>query len=322
MRGQAIDAAVNALARERDGVLSSQTLHALGVSPYAIRSRIAVGTWVRIGRAIVIPGAHDDEDLHQARILQCNSSPTGLVSGPIAARLRGWDIPGAELIVAESTHRRASLDGVIVVRRPTDDFAVRPFGLRLARPLDALGDTLVSVHWRRACAILDHAFQRRMVGLADLQLLVDTRSGRGSRGATQLRRLLRRMSTGSKSEAEQRMAVLLKRSATGPWIANHTLNDPRGAPFAELDFAHLGLRIAIEVDGHAFHSDRNAFESDRRRQNALVLDGWLVLRFTWDQIVNDPAGVIATVVAAVTSRARVLRAEPAAGLHLLPEERR
>ena len=105
------------------------------------------------------------------------------------------------------------------------------------------------------------------------------------------------------------MATLLRRSGTGPWVANHALLDARGVPFAELDFAHIGLRIAIEVDGRAFHSDRRSFESDRRRQNALVLDGWLVLRFTWEQIVNDPAGVIATIAAAVSGRSLVFRAE-------------
>ena len=309
MRGRVIDAMVAELAPECHGVFSSQRLHALGVSAAAIRSRVAAGSWQRIGRAIVVPAGRVEEDAHQARILQCNCSPTGLVSGPLSTRLHGWGLPGSELIVAEAVHRRPSIEGVRVVRRLTDDFTPRPHGLRLARPADALMDTLVVVGWQRACEILDHVFQRRHMHLADLQALVDKRTGHGSRNAKQLRRLLRRMSTGSKSEAEQRMATLLRRSGTGPWVANHALLDARGVPFAELDFAHIGLRIAIEVDGRAFHSDRRSFESDRRRQNALVLDGWLVLRFTWEQIVNDPAGVIATIAAAVSGRSLVFRAE-------------
>jgi very-short-patch-repair endonuclease len=57
------------------------------------------------------------------------------------------------------------------------------------------------------------------------------------------------------------------------------------------------------VDGRAYHSDRRAFERDRLRQNHLVLQGWLILRFTWEQITQRPQEVIAAVLAAVAQRA-------------------
>jgi very-short-patch-repair endonuclease len=36
------------------------------------------------------------------------------------------------------------------------------------------------------------------------------------------------------------------------------------------------------------------FESDRLRQNALLLAGWLVLRFTWQMLTEDPDYVVRT----------------------------
>jgi very-short-patch-repair endonuclease len=96
------------------------------------------------------------------------------------------------------------------------------------------------------------------------------------------------------------MAALLKQ-AGGNWIANYAVRDDSGRILAEIDFAHLELKIAIEVDGRAFHSDGRSFERDRERQNMLALRGWLVLRFTWDRLVNDPEGVIAEVVTALTA---------------------
>lgn len=69
-----------------------------------------------------------------------------------------------------------------------------------------------------------------------------------------------------------------------------------------LDFAYPEQRIAIEGDGFGFHSDRRAFESDRSRQNDLVLAGWLVLRFTWRQIVHEPDLVAARIRAALDLR--------------------
>jgi len=90
------------------------------------------------------------------------------------------------------------------------------------------------------------------------------------------------------------MGLLLRRIG-GDWLANHAVRDESGRVLAEIDFADPRLMIAIEVDGRAFHSDRRSFERDRERQNLLTLRGWVVLRFTWERLVNDPDGVIAEV---------------------------
>ena len=99
------------------------------------------------------------------------------------------------------------------------------------------------------------------------------------------------------------MSLLLRRSGVGPWVPNFPLRDADGRVLAEIDFAHVGLRIAIEVDGRAFHSDRTSFERDRWRQNVLTVGGWLVLRFTWEQITQRPHEVIAIIQAAIAQRA-------------------
>ena len=99
------------------------------------------------------------------------------------------------------------------------------------------------------------------------------------------------------------MASLLRR-AGGHWIANYAVRDASGRILAEIDFADPLLKVAIEVDGRAFHSDTSAFERDRERQNMLALRGWLVLRFTWERLVNDPEGVVAETVAALTALRR------------------
>jgi very-short-patch-repair endonuclease len=51
-----------------------------------------------------------------------------------------------------------------------------------------------------------------------------------------------------------------------------------------LDVAYPDEMLAIEGDGFGVHSERQRFETDRERQNALVLLGWRPLRFTWRQI--------------------------------------
>ena len=109
------------------------------------------------------------------------------------------------------------------------------------------------------------------------------------------------------------MGRLLARTA-GNWICNYPVLGERGQVVAEIDFADPELKIAIEVDGRAFHSDRRSFERDRERQNMLVIRGWIVLRFTWERLLNDPEGVVAEINAAIDSRKhqRELRAESVA----------
>ena len=58
-------------------------------------------------------------------------------------------------------------------------------------------------------------------------------------------------------------------------------------------FRHL--KLVIEIDGRLYHAGAEAFETDRWRQNLLVLDGWCVLRFTWAMIEERPEEVIAMV---------------------------
>ena len=54
-------------------------------------------------------------------------------------------------------------------------------------------------------------------------------------------------------------------------------------------------RLLIEVDGRKFHSGEEVFETDRWRQNLLILDGWCVLRFTWRMLEERPDEVIAII---------------------------
>lgn len=75
-----------------------------------------------------------------------------------------------------------------------------------------------------------------------------------------------------------------------------------GRVVARVDFAYPAQRIAIELDGYAFHSGRLSFEADRARQNRIVEAGWSPVRVTARQIADGPDEVIATVRRALARR--------------------
>jgi very-short-patch-repair endonuclease len=74
-----------------------------------------------------------------------------------------------------------------------------------------------------------------------------------------------------------------------------------GVVRARVDVAFVALRIAIEVDGFAYHSAGSRFQSDRSRQNVLTLLGWTVLRFTWNDLNDRPEYVLGTISSAVAA---------------------
>jgi len=75
-----------------------------------------------------------------------------------------------------------------------------------------------------------------------------------------------------------------------------------GAFYARVDLADEQLKIVIEADSLEFHGSPKAFDRDCRRYNGLVARGWLVVRFTWIQVMFEPGLVAETVRAVVELR--------------------
>jgi very-short-patch-repair endonuclease len=71
---------------------------------------------------------------------------------------------------------------------------------------------------------------------------------------------------------------------------------------ARVDLGHRRARLALEADGFEFHGSRRDFAADCHRYDELVAAGWLVLRLTYEQVIGDPAWVVATVRAALAQR--------------------
>ncbi|MEO7058617.1 MAG: DUF559 domain-containing protein, partial [Lapillicoccus sp.] len=58
-----------------------------------------------------------------------------------------------------------------------------------------------------------------------------------------------------------------------------------------VDLADESLRIVAEADSFEFHGERQQLDHDCERYDELVVDGWVVLRFSWKQVMKRPAWV-------------------------------
>ena len=82
--------------------------------------------------------------------------------------------------------------------------------------------------------------------------------------------------------------------------------------WARPDLADRDLMIVVEAESFEYHADRAGFRKDVRRYTLLGADGWLVLRFTWEDVMLRPEYVREVLVRAVAARTQGHRARPSA----------
>jgi len=141
---------------------------------------------------------------------------------------------------------------------------------------------------------IDRAEQQRMLDMAAMDDVLARAGGR--RGAKLLRAVLaehRAGSTLTRNELEEAFLAICRASGLAPDAVNAWIAFPDGSG-AEADFLWRAPSLIVEVDGRDPHTTRRAFHSDRRRDQRLMLLGWRVARFTWRQVMYEPADVAAT----------------------------
>lgn len=69
------------------------------------------------------------------------------------------------------------------------------------------------------------------------------------------------------------------------------------------DLVDQRLKLALEADSFEWHGGRADLAKDARRYNDLVVAGWWVLRFSWEEVMFNPDRVRAVLAAAVRERA-------------------
>ncbi|GAA4017400.1 hypothetical protein GCM10022247_45870 [Allokutzneria multivorans] len=82
--------------------------------------------------------------------------------------------------------------------------------------------------------------------------------------------------------------------------------DGAGRFLARLDGAFPEERVGLEFDGRSVHSAPEALYRDRARQNDLMELGWVLLRFTWWDVVEQPGRFVDAVSRTVAMRRATL----------------
>lgn len=262
--------------RRLGGAASWRRLRAEGVGWYALWLCLQKGTVVRLRKgAYALPDAENAVSLavQAGGVLACSSAAVAL-GLPVL-------ITTAEVhLIVPRRWSHVSLKGVEIHRRDLrpDEQDGHTTGL-----LRTVLDCARELPLREALVICDGALRQ---GLDQDQLATAAASARGP-GAAAVRRVVALADTRCESLLESCLRLLLidlrvsVRSQV--WISG----------VGRVDFLLDGW-LVVEADGFEHHSTRQHYREDRRRSNALVAAGYVVVRFSYEDVVHRPEYVTET----------------------------
>ncbi|MFA7266124.1 MAG: DUF559 domain-containing protein [Candidatus Nanopelagicales bacterium] len=285
---------------ERDGVFSWSQASEFGLTQYEIANGLKTGVWRRFHGVYQLAGAPDTERARLRAALTC-TGPGSCATGPSALQLWNFDAqPGAwsnsrVSYVILPPGRKLRVADVEIVR--DNDVELRTVaGIDTVTRERAVVDSLRLLPIEDGRTVLYRALQLRWVDANLLDHWCDALRNR--RGVDLLRAHLKDAQQGTHAESERLLVRLLRLHRIQGWRANMPVHDEQGL-IGYGDIVFPAIRLVIEVDGRAWHSDHERFQRDRTRQNRLINSGCRVLRFTWADLTESPLSVIAQIKRAV-----------------------
>jgi very-short-patch-repair endonuclease len=281
------DRAVWRLVRSQRGVVARWQLVAHGLTHHAIAHRVQRGRLIRIHRGVYAVGTvqlHPDAFLIAAVLA---AGPGAALSHRSAAAK--WGIvtrppPRIELSVPADRTRR--IDGLVLHRRTgLGTHTTTRHGIAITTPLLTLVDLAATLsNDDELEAAINEADGRDLIDPQRLRLTLERHTGRP--GVARLRRVLDRH-TRTDTYLERRFLRIARAAGLPEPLTQQLVCGHR------VDFFWPELRLVVETDGLRYHRTPAQQARDRIRDQAHIAAGITPLRFTYAQVVDDPAYIVA-----------------------------
>jgi hypothetical protein len=294
---------ITELAQRQHGVVVGAQVVELGVTRRMLQTRVASGRLTRIGPDLYLVGGAPLTWEGKLLGLVLAAGDGAVASHRAAAALWGLDgfTKGTPELTTPRGKRFRRRGARVHESTDLDRCGVRT---RARIPVTDPSRTILDLARRTSDVRLAQAIESaRRLQLTSWRELIATLRRHARCGRPGIRRLRRVIASGmhreevTDSDFELLVLALIAEHGLPEPVLHHAVVDASGRHLAEVDLAYPELRIAIELDGGA-HQRRDVFERDRPRQNRLVLEGWIVLRFTWDAFRDRPEEIVAAIRAA------------------------
>lgn len=228
----------------------------------------------------------------------------GVVSGLSAALVWGWSVKHVplrpEVTIPRSRRIRRSIARGVVVRR-LDIPACDVDGVVTTR-LRTVIDCSRKLPFDEALCVADSAL-RLGVGREELVAAADRTFGPGAGSVRRVAHLAHQGAANAFESCLRAIAIQVDGLEVEPQVR---IAEPDF--LGRVDLADRRLRIIIEADSFEFHGTRRALVEDAGRYNRFVAAGWIVLRFTWEDVMLHPEVVHEALSGAVADRLRSMPA--------------
>ena len=290
-----IDRHIITAARPSDGLLTTPALDGLGLSRQGRRTRAADGRLVLVAPGVYLLGGL--ALTWPRRLRSAHLATGGVVSHMAAAAHHGFHRIGSGAVEITLPLGRGDrlYEGRVHRSRdlvPVDIDSSGPFPV--TRPERTLLDIAPRLG-RSLKVVVDDACRQGLVERERLSGRLEAWRHQGVRGVGALGALV--TAPGFEpvldSVLERRAKTIIDASDLTPgrwqvWSAP-------GGQATRVDLAFEGARLVVEFDGHGTHATRAERQADAERMARLTADGWCVIRFTYDDVVDRPAYVVATI---------------------------
>jgi very-short-patch-repair endonuclease len=296
------DADLAERAELQHGVISRAQAMACGLTASALARRLAAGRVVALHPGVYRwPGT--PVTWEQEVVAACLACGPGTVASHRSAAAVWGLLDRTDLVEVATRRPRCPKPRGVLLHRSTDlddtHTTVRR-GLPVTNPLRTMVDLGAVVGHQAVEDALDRGLGAHLFSVAAVEHLLFDVARPGRRGCGVLRQVLDRRALGAARPdglLEPRMARLMRSAGFPPAAFQHVVPEAG----ARVDFAYPTIRLAIEVDGFAFHSSSDAMSSDHDRHNRLLAAGWRVVRFTWPDVVRRPQRVTTRLSAVLAS---------------------
>jgi hypothetical protein len=267
--------------------------HEAGISDKQLRLRDVV----RLSRDTYLPRTLARQLPARVAAVLLTAPPGAAVSHMTAAALWGVAIPlqpadgPVHITVSTGSSIRARQDRSIH-RSPLSDAEVtRHRGIPTTTPERTWRDLAMVLTPPALLAVTDQLLGMGCTVL-DLQMQMSRRPS--GRGAGRARAVLPVADPRAESPMESVLRWLLHAAGLPRPVLQHEVRDRGGRILGRADLAWPEKKVLVEFDGD-LHRERDVFVNDLRRQNQLVAEGWIILRFTSADVLGRPDEVVAEI---------------------------
>jgi very-short-patch-repair endonuclease len=266
-----------------------------------VQRRIRSGAWLRqTSRVLCLPGAPLDPigslwtvHLHFGAGATLSHWSAAVAHAFPHVEPRRFEIPS--VTVAHGSHRRTELCRVHQSRTLADVERTVVGGLPVTTIARTLVDLAPLVSGARLEAWIDHFAAERLLLPRDLIAVTGHLEGPARQGIAPVVALVADRTSGTGIEQgrlERSLTAVLRLAGLGDGIAQFP--HPGRADGTEVvDRAFPAARLVIEADGRRWHARRAASAVDKRRDRMAAAEGWLTVRYEWDDLEGPAAAASA-----------------------------